>query len=178
MRNVQALILLFLLMALPIQGFQEPDCVAPALSEQKVKELIDKERATRKDLPAPFPEYRWVVRRQGCHYVYIEYGLPETPDYNNIFRLNQHGVLVDAPGNPKCPDKVLTEAELAEAVKKERAKRKNLPAPFPNSKPRVSRLRCMYLYFEYAQPEVKGKYHAFTIDPFGEVVEFSRGKVH
>lgn len=76
----------------------------------------------------------------------------------------------------KCPDKVFTESELAEIVKKEREKRQDLPPPFPNYKTRVERLRCMYLYFEYALPETRGNYQVFTIDPYGELMDFSLSK--
>jgi hypothetical protein len=177
MRSLRELVILFAFMILPVWGNQQPTCVAPALSDQQVKDIIDKERATRTDLPAPFSEFRWIVRRQGCHYVYIEYGLPEAPDYRQSFKLNQQGTLVDAePSKLKCTDKVLTESELAEIIKNERAKRKDLPPAFSNYKTRVDRLRCMYLYFEYALPERRGDYQVFTIDPFGELMDFSRSK--
>lgn len=77
-------------------GCAQMTCDAPVLSNEQVKAIIDKERSTRKDLPAAFPEYRWLVRRDGCGYVYIEYGLPATPDYNHIIRLNQDGIIIDA----------------------------------------------------------------------------------
>lgn len=96
MQSLRVLVLLFVLIMLPAMSYLQPVCVAPALSDQQVKEVIDMERAKRTDLPAVFPKYRWVVKRQGCYYVYIEYGLPEAPEYNNIFRLNQNGVIVDA----------------------------------------------------------------------------------
>lgn len=177
MRSRRSLVLLFAAMVFPVLGYQQPTCVAPALSDQQVKDIIDKERATRTDLPARFPEFRWLVRRQECHYVYIEYGLPETPDNNHIFRLNQYGVMVDAePGKPKCPAKVLTESELAEIISRERGKRRNLPTAFSKQKTRVERMRCMYLYFEYALPEKKGNFQVFTIDPFGELWEGHRSK--
>ena len=164
-------------MIVPIMGYQEPSCDAPSLSDQQVKDIIDKERSVRKDLPSAFPQYRWIVRKQGCYYVYIEYGLPETPDLNHIFKLNQDGVIVDADNQKlKCPDKVFTENELADIVKTERGKRRDLPPPFAHHKTRVSRLRCTYLYFEYAVPEKKGDYQVFTIDQFGKVMEFTRSK--
>lgn len=76
----------------------------------------------------------------------------------------------------KCPDKVFSESELADIIKAERAKRQDLPLVFSNYKARVIRLRCLYLYFEYPLPESRGIYQAFTIDPFGELMEFSRGQ--
>lgn len=181
MRSRQALVLLYALLIFPVLGYPQPNCVGPVLSDQQVESNIDKERATRTDLPGPFPEYRWLVRRQGCHYVYIEYGLPETPEYNHIFKLNQYGSIVDvqtgAGGEPlKCLNRVFTESELAEIVKKEREKRRDLPPPFPNYRARIDRLRCLYLYFEYNLPEKRGDYQVFTIDPFGELMEFSRSQ--
>ncbi|MGI0015149.1 MAG: hypothetical protein ACREBU_17180 [Nitrososphaera sp.] len=171
------LVLLFVMVMFPSLGYPQPTCVAPALSDQQVKDIIDKERVTRTDLPRPFPKYKWIARRQGCHYVYIEYGLPEVFDNFRIFKLNQYGAIVDADTSSlKCPDKVFTESELAEIIKKEREKRADLPAPFPNYKTRIGRARCLYRYFEYALPETRGNYQVFRIDPFGELMEFSRGQ--
>lgn len=154
---------------------QQPTCAAALLSDQRIKEIVDRERSTRSDLPPRFSQFRSVVRRQGCHYVYIEYGLPETPEHTNIFKLNQQGVIVDVEnGNLKCPDKAFTESELAEIVTKERALRPSLPSPFPRVRVRVDRLRCLYLYFEYAVPEKRGNYWVFTIDPYGEVMDIQR----
>ncbi len=181
MQSRRAWVLLLGLVIFPGLGYAQPTCVAPTLSDQQVKDIIDRERATRTDLPAPFPEYRWTARKQGCHYVYIEYGLPEAPEYNHIFSLNQYGAVVAASTGRttvklKCPDKTFTESELAEIIKKEREKRHDLPPSFPSYRTRVDRLGCMYLYFEYALPEARGNYEVFTIDPFGELMEFSRSQ--
>lgn len=174
---LRTLALMLVLMVSPVWGYQKPTCVVHPLTDQEVKEIVDKERAKRADLPAPFSRYTWVVQRQGCYYVYIERGLPEAPDYSQFFKLNQHGVIVDtSPGKMKCPEKVLTESELTEIVIKERAKQQDLPAPFSNYRKQVDRTRCLYIYFEYALPERKGNYQAFTIDPFGEVMGFFRSK--
>ena len=175
MKSCPALVLLFVVVILPTMGYPQPTCVAPVLSDQQVKDIINKQRATRTDLPAPFPKYRWLVRRQGCHYTYIEYRIPEAWESNHIFKLNQHGVIVDAD-TMRCPDKVFTESELAEIIKKEREKRHDLPPVFPNFRTRVDRLRCMYLYFEYALPERRGDHQTFIIDPFGELMEFFRSQ--
>ena len=79
-------------------------------------------------------------------------------------------------GSMKCPDGVLTDGQLAEIVARERARRGDLPPQFPKYKTRVQRLRCLYLYFEYALPERRGDYQTFTVDPFGELMEFSRSQ--
>lgn len=182
MRSRGALALVSVLAALPGAAYPQSACVAPPLSDQQVKDIIQNERETRTDLPKPFPKYRWLVRKDGCYYVYIEYGLPEAPEYNQIFKINQRGVIVDVQMGAesvkglKCPDKTYTETELAEIVKKERAKRADLPPEFPKYKTRLQRMRCLYLYFEYALPERRGEYQVFTIDPFGELMEFSRSQ--
>lgn len=168
------------LVRLPAVSDTQPACVAPSLSDKQIEDIVQKERARRTDLPKPFPKYRSLVRRQGCHYTYIEYSLPAAPESNQIFKLNQHGTIVDVQkggrGSMKCPDGVLTDGQLAEIVARERARRGDLPPQFPKYKTRVQRLRCLYLYFEYALPERRGDYQTFTVDPFGELMEFSRSQ--
>lgn len=183
MRNCPVLV--FLCMVVLLLGASSPPppwCDAPPLSDQQVKNIIDKERVTRTDLPPPFPEYRWFVRRSGrlCHYLYREYAAGELHN-NQTFTLSPHGVIVDARRGRRqsflqCPEKVFTESELAEIIKKEREKRSYLPPPFPNYKTRVSRSGCLYLYSEYNVPEKRGDYLEFTIDPFGELMDFSRNR--
>ena len=70
-------------------------CKADALGAEQVKAIVDAERAVRSDLPKAFERYRWTVSRQGCYYVYIEFGLPETPGVSLMFRINQFGAVVD-----------------------------------------------------------------------------------
>lgn len=168
-------------MLLPTLCYCQTNCNAPPLSDQQVTNIIFRERATRTDLPKPFPEYRWTIKGQGCHYVYIEFGLPETPGEQHIFRLNRAGVIVDVQAHGqtlqlKCPDKVFTEGELAEIVKKARENQQGQPSPFPNYRVRVDRLGCLYLYFEYAVPESRGNYHTFIMDHFGEYMECHRAQ--
>lgn len=159
-------------------------CIAPALSDQQVKNIIARERAAQPDLPAQFSKYKSMVRKKGCHYTYIEYLLPETPDASQIFTLNQYGVIVSVqvgitPPDAikiKCPKKVLTKSQLTKIIKKERQKRNDLPAAFSSYTIRVMRSQCTYLYFEYAVPEQRGNFQVFTIDPFGELMDFSRSK--
>jgi hypothetical protein len=184
MKSLQVLVLLFTVMIFSTLGYPQPTCVAPPLSEQQVKDIIDKERATRTDLPAPFPEYRWTVTKRGCYYGYFEHGIPEAIHYEQMFELNQYGVIVDVTvggrggKTPKmrCPDKVFSESELAEIIKEERVKRQDLPPPFPDYKTRVSRVRCLYFYYEEALPETRGNYQVFRIDPLGELMRFSRSQ--
>ena len=177
----RAVVILFMLLMFPAVSHSQPICDAPALSDTEVKGAIDRARATRTDLPAPFPQYRWSVKKRGCYYVYVEYSLPETPDSNHMITLNQHGAVVDAGARGRssklnCPSKVFTENELAEIVHAEREKRRDLPPLFENFRSRVDRLRCLYLYFEHKVPEQRGDYQVFTIDPFGKLMEFSRSQ--
>ena len=71
---------------------------------------------------------------------------------------------------------MFTEGELAGIVTNERARRKDVPPPFPKLRTHVVRERCLYMYFEYAVPERKGDYLVFTIDPLGEVMDVYRSK--
>ena len=147
------------------------------MSEQQIRELIAKERSTRKDLPPPFAESRSVLRRQGCHYTYIEYPIPQRPDEHNIFKINQHGVIVDVdPGSLACPAKVFTELELAAIVNSARAARKDLPPAFKNSRTRVERLRVCTSISRTPYEEARGNFQVFTIDPLGEVMDVHRSK--
>lgn len=159
----------------------QPICDVPALSDVDVKSAIDAARADRADLPPTFPDYRWSVKQRGCYYVYIEFQLPEAADANHMITLNQHGAIVDVRARGRtseleCPSNEFTDDELAEIVRAERKKRADLPPPFDDFRPQVERLRCLYLYFEHRVPEQRGDYHVFTIDPFGELMEFSRSK--
>jgi hypothetical protein len=156
---------------------QQPDCPAPALSSEQVKAIVDKARETTKELPPPFAEAKWSVRRQGCHYVYIEAALPEAPDRTNMFWINSQGHIVDVrPGELQCPERVLTSDELAAIVQKARATRRDLPPPIPNATTQVTRLRCLYVYTERAAPPAGRRYQAFTIDPYGDVMDVFRSK--
>jgi hypothetical protein len=162
---------------LPRTAGAQPKCTAPTLSEQQLGEIVRKAREARKDLPAPFSGHTIVVRRQGCHYLYIEYAVPRTPDKQNIFTINQHGVIVDTqPPMTECPGKALSEQDLAEIVKQARAARTDLPQPYPKFTTRVAKMRCLFTYFEYAAPAQPGDFQVFTIDGFGEILEASRNK--
>jgi hypothetical protein len=158
-------------------GHDKVDADTKGLADIEVKAIIDQQRAARSDLPKAFPQSEWVVRKQGSYYSYIEYGLPKAPGMNQIFKLNRHGVIVDAytaenPNTPiACPDKVYSDSELAAIVERERKTRDDLPPKFPEIKIRVDRMRCLYMYFEYAVGDTQGKHHVFVIDPFGELME-------
>lgn len=154
---------------------QRTDCTAAALSDAQIKALVAKARETQKELPAPPGDFTVSIRRQGCHYIYTESGVPARPDRTNMFWINQHGAIVDVrPGAVACPEKVLSESALAEIVRVERSKRTDLPPPFAKPTVEVGRLRCLYLYSEFGNDP--SQYVTFTIDPFGEVMDVFRGK--
>ena len=161
---------------------QKQQLSSAGFTNEQVKEIVDRQRAERTDLPDPFPEYRWSARNDGAYYVYIELALPAKPEHNQIFKINQAGIIVDVQSgiglgtHMKCPDPVFTESELAEIVAKERARRDDLPPPFSELRTRVSRLRCLYLYFEYRLPEKPGDFHVFTIDPQGGLMDFFKSE--
>ena len=170
-------VLALALMSLPQSAAAQTECTSPALSQSQVADLIAKARKDQRDLPPPFAQTEIVFRRNGCHYIYIEYSLPRTPESQNIFKLNPQGVIVDVePGTLRCPDRQFSEQELGQIVEKARAARKDLPAAYPHARVRVDRRRCLYLYFEYAVPEKPGQFQVFTIDPFGEVMDVYRSK--
>jgi hypothetical protein len=87
--------------------------------------------------------------------------------------LNQFGVIVDAD-TLSCPERTLSESQLLDIVRNERAKRADLPPPFPHGSTNVSRNRCLYAVFEYPGPEPSRNFQVFTIDPLGELMEFLR----
>ncbi len=175
--------LLALVLAAFSTAFTEgPVCDAPAWSEDAVREIIAKARASRSDLPKAFEHSRWSTRRDGCYTTAIEYSVPEMIHATHIFKLNRRGVIVDVQvgdslkSDFQCPDEVLTEPELARIVAAARAARRDLPPPFPRARVRVDRMRCIYLYFEYRVPEARGDYHVFLVDPLGELMEFQRSE--
>ena len=175
-----------IILMLPGLTYAQKKCTAPELSADQIHELVVKERKTRDDVPPAFPKYKYNGRKEGCFYIYIEYGLPLVFDYGQTFRLNQSGMVVEATiGNYaesvrlKCSEKVYIESELAEIVKKERGKRQDLSPPFLNYKAYVKKSGCLYNYFELNLPinmKEYREYQLFTIGPFGELLEYSRSE--
>ena len=173
-------VMFIMVMMLPVLSDAQEECNATKLSADQIHEIVVKARATRDDLPPAFPKYKFTVKNQGCYYVYIEFGLPTAVEYLQMFKLNRYGVIVDVqssggePTKLKCPERVFTKNELTRIVKKEREQRKDFPILFMKYKIRVDRLSCLYLYYEYNLPERPGDYQVFIIDPYGELMEFSR----
>ena len=172
---------IYLVLLMPIASSAQSACVAPELSGQQIKDIVEEQRAARSDLPQEFSDYRWEVERDGCHYVYVEYQEPAVPHGSRAIVLNQHGVIVDARASAldqtfQCPDEVLSEDELTAIIEKERNKRSDLPRPFAEYEIHVQQMRCLHLYFEYKLPRQRGDYQVFTIDPYGELMSYSRNK--
>lgn len=166
---------LIMLVAFAGTAYSQPTCTAAPLSDQDIKTIVDRERSTRSDLPAQFEAYRWVVRRQECHYVYIEYALPERLHGNTVFTVNQRGMIVDVqPGSMQCPESSIKVEDLSDTVRSERLKRNDLPAAFPLFRISVTRVRCGYMYVEYAQPDQERTFQIFRFDAFGELTGFVR----
>ena len=71
------------------------DCKVRDFTERNIAEIIARERSLRVDLPPPFEEQTVKQFRDGCYYIYQEWKKPNTPGMNNIFVLDQYGVIVD-----------------------------------------------------------------------------------
>lgn len=93
--NVRLVMMALVLLGISSISIAGPVCTAPTFSDKQIEEIIQRERSVRTDLPDAFDKYRSTLHRQGCHYVYIEYALPERPGKNLMFKLNQYGVIVD-----------------------------------------------------------------------------------
>lgn len=151
------------------------ECTSPAISDDQIREIVSRSRVEHDEIPREFSSFRWSVRRQGCHYVYIETGLPESPDYRQVFTLNQSGKLVDVENVAlKCDGRGLSMADLRLVIDRERSRRPDIPSAGLEVRIQNQRLRCMYMVFEYAVPEVKGKFDLFTVDQYGELLDFYR----
>jgi hypothetical protein len=171
------------LLIFPFSALAQSDCGAPELSADQIHEIIKRERGNRNDLPRAYPKYEYKVNKKGCYYDYFEIGLPYKPEYSKSFMVNRFGTIVEArvgngmPVNIKCTEKVYSEDELAEIIKKERKLRQDLPPPFANYKVQVERYGCLYWYLEWELPEGSKNYLAFQIDPFGELMNSSLHKL-
>jgi hypothetical protein len=161
---------------------KKPACTAAPLTDDQVKAVIAKERASRKDLPPAFKKSTWKIHRTGCYYWATEWMDPATPDADISFILNQHGAIVDVriglgqTSTIACPAKVYDDVELAAIVTKARVADGSLPPPFKTQRVATVRARCTYMYFEYRVPEKRGDYQLFQIDPLGEVMDVSISK--
>lgn len=72
----------------------------------------------------------------------------------------------------KCPSRVFTDAEILDILEKQRTARSELPAKFDIYETTVMRHRCLYVVYERRYPTDSGVYQTFTVDPFGELMDF------
>ena len=70
-------------------------CAAAPKSDAEIAEIIATARLSRSDLPSPYANFRYRVRRRSCHYVYLESEVPASAGSHRSFLLNQDGVIVD-----------------------------------------------------------------------------------
>ncbi|MDT4330394.1 hypothetical protein ACQE3E_01605 [Methylomonas sp. MED-D] len=71
-----------------------------------------------------------------------------------------------------CPGRGLSESEIIDIVEKQRALRPELPKKYGVYETSVTRLRCLYVMYERQVPVENGIYQTFTVDPFGELMEY------
>ena len=121
------------------------------------------------------------MNKEDCYYQYWEEMQPHSLHSSRRFTLNRFGAIVHILSHGralefKCPEKVYSKSELEKIIKKERKLRSNLPQPFSIYKVQFTRFSCLYLYFESELPEGSKNYLVFEIDPFGELMKFSRRK--
>lgn len=161
----------------------ELNCEAPQFSNDQLAAIIKRERSVRSDLPAEPAAYTTSIRRQRCHYIYME-----TPDGGGAhdettFVLDQFGVIVDAVvgrGNPAaladCPKRRLTDQEVQQAVNLERKRFGDLPPAPSNYSVSVIPKRCMYFYVETGAPDAANESPSlsFTVDQYGAVYSVYR----
>jgi len=71
-----------------------------------------------------------------------------------------------------CPENVLSELDLVNIVEAARVSSNDLPVKFSNYHTKVARLRCLYILYEIETSESSEIYQTFTIDPYGELMEY------
>ena len=166
-----------LLGALPDPVGAQAPCPGPELTQAQLQDIVRKARESRTDLPARPAELEIAVRRQGCHYQYIEYPLPRVPDSLTVFTISPKGVLVDTrPQAMACPGRDMSEGEIAKIVAEARVLRTDLPRALVSTRTSVTRQGCLYLYFEYGSSGRGGDFQVTTVDPLGEVIDGYRNK--
>lgn len=72
----------------------------------------------------------------------------------------------------KCPDKVFSDSELINIVENARKTRSDLPVKLQNYSTKITRLRCLYIITERTTQADTNLYQTFTIDPYGELMDF------
>jgi hypothetical protein len=148
-------------------------CTAPELSKENIIEIIQRERATRKDLPTEIPNAIKEVRHQRCHYIYNESSPTELKSH--AFTINQYGVIVDASiphttYSMNCPPIDLSKEFLAERLSKIRLQESDIPHEPQSYTSDLEKIGCYFMYSEdYESP---GKFQLFMFDFNGELIDF------
>jgi hypothetical protein len=160
-----------------------PRC-SGSLTDEQVRASVASARMTRKEMPPAPKRYESTIRRQGCHYIYLEYPQPAQLHSARIFTLNDKARVVDVDGGSDlgskeaehCPVALLSQEQLRSFVARERARGTGMPEPFEQATVSVMRQRCMYFYMERPVPAIPNRYHAFVIDPYGELMRVRIGE--
>ena len=178
--SIPAVVAAVAVVAAAVAVARDPACSADPLADEKVRQFIEKARASRTDLPAAPLHSNWVIHRETCHYVAVESEVPATPEANSTFVLNQRGVLVDAEisntgrSDMKCPGAPLSNEDLKKILAQPRARRPDLPPTPSGSRTSFSRRGCTYKIFEFRIPGSRGDTQVFSIDSLGEFMSFVR----
>lgn len=71
-------------------------CADKILDEATLARIVAGARATRSDLPPPFPHSRTMVARMRCSYMYFEYRVPEARGDYQTFIIDSLGELMES----------------------------------------------------------------------------------
>lgn len=158
-------------------------CEGPTFSDKDILEIVERERATRKVVPAKFKEEVEIkIHRKRCHYVYVEFPKKKTVGRNRVIVLSRYGYIVDAYSGRSnstflnCPDVSYSAEDLQNFVNKQRKQYKDLPDAPKEYAIKMSKMRCMFVYYETPIPEQSNNYQSFTLDYYGDVYEFYQSK--
>jgi len=74
----------------------------------------------------------------------------------------------------RCPERVLSEAELHAALARARERFDDVPPPYKSQELRMDRMRCLYVLFEYQLVDGRksGSWQSYTFDPYGELMDY------
>jgi hypothetical protein len=71
-----------------------------------------------------------------------------------------------------CPERFFSKEEIAAKLSDLRKEHKQLPQPFSQQEDKLTRMNCLYVYYEYEMPKSSGKSHEFTFDSYGELMRY------
>lgn len=175
--------LYFFIVFSPLSLASDLICEGPRLTNDDVIEIVKRERASRKVIPPAFNEKVEIkIMEKRCHYVYVEYPASKTVGRNRVLVISRYGNIVDALSGRSantfldCPDIDYSLDDLERLVNKQRRQYDDLPVRPKNASTKMSKMRCMYVYYEMSDPEKSGDYQTFTLDYYGDIYEFYRSK--